>query len=128
MGRQRKQMSSVGRGRVVLRASGDGRFEVWAVEGDLAVGFVEYRVGDGAEGWLTIVDIELEEGSRGWGYGSEAVRMVEEEAVRRGWARRFRAEVEARNGLGVYFWLRLGYRPGEGESGLAGTLVMVRTP
>ena len=50
---------------------------------------------------------------RGWGYGSEAVRLIEGEALKRRWARNFRADVCYRNGLGLYFWLRLGYRPAQ---------------
>ena len=37
--------------------------------------------------------------------------MLEEWAERKGVAKRFRAEVPLVNGLGLYFWLRLGYRP-----------------
>ena len=48
---------------------------------------------------------------RGHGYGSEAIRTLEAEALRRGLASRLRADVHRANGLGFYFWLRLGYRP-----------------
>jgi GNAT superfamily N-acetyltransferase len=72
------------------------------------IGIVEYAVkGD----WLTVAFIALAKGRRGWGYGSEAVRRLEAWVVREGIAQRFRAEVDMRNGLGLYFWLRLGYRP-----------------
>jgi GNAT superfamily N-acetyltransferase len=69
--------------------------------------------------------IALAEAYRGWGYGSETVRLLEEWAIREELAERFRAEVSARNGLGLYFWLRLGYRPAEG--GNPDTFVMFRT-
>ena len=59
--------------------------------------------------WLEFRFLALAKGLRGWGYGSEAVRLIEES----GRARRFAAEVYAGNGLGLYFWLRMGYRPGE---------------
>jgi len=72
------------------------------------VGVVEYELN---RGWLTVRFIALAKAYRGWGYGSEAVRLVEEWAVREGMAERFRAAVALRNGLGLYFWLRLGYRP-----------------
>jgi GNAT superfamily N-acetyltransferase len=75
---------------------------------DEAIGLVEY---DSAGGWLTVRFIALAKTYRGWGYGSEAVRLVEEWALREGVAKRFRVLVDARNGLGLYFWLRLGYRP-----------------
>jgi RimJ/RimL family protein N-acetyltransferase len=72
------------------------------------IGVVEHQhKGD----WLDITFIALAKPYRGWGYGSEAVRVVEEWALREGTAERFRAEVDVRNGLALYFWLRLGYRP-----------------
>jgi hypothetical protein len=38
------------------------------------------------------------------------VLQFEEEAVRRWGVRQFRAYVDARQGLALYLWLRLGYR------------------
>ena len=72
------------------------------------IGLLEYVVIDG---WLVTTFIALAKGHRGWGYGSESVRLLEEWAAREVIATRFRAEVDLRNGLGLYFWLRLGYRP-----------------
>jgi len=122
-------MSVVRGERVVLGASeGDGeRWGIARARDVHEIGFVAFRVGQPEDGWLTIREIELEEGQRGWGYGSEAVRLLEGVAVERAWAERFRAEVDARNGLGLYFWLRLGYRPAAEESGSSDTLAMVRT-
>ncbi|RLC56823.1 MAG: hypothetical protein DRI30_05255 [Chloroflexi bacterium] len=57
--------------------------------------------------WLEFRFLALAKGLRGWGYGSEAVTLIEES----GWAQRFAAEVYAGNGLGLFFWLRMGYRP-----------------
>ena len=98
------------------------------------IGLIDYRAGLPAPGWLTIGFIAVAAAYRGHGYGSEAVRLLEVEARRRGIAGRFRADVSMNNGLGVYFWLRLGYRPARpGELGEAkpslprGTLTMVRT-
>ena len=80
------------------------------------IGVLEYRVGYPAEGWLCVGFVAVEPPLRGLGFGSEAVRLLEEEALRRGLARRFCAEVPLGNGTGLYFWLRLGYRPvGPGE-------------
>ena len=76
--------------------------------GDEAIGLLEYLVSDGR---LAIPFIALAKVYRGWGYGSEAVRLIEGWAARERFATRFRAEVDVRNGLGLYFWLRLGYRP-----------------
>ena len=84
---------------------------VLVVEGtgeDEAIGLLEYIVSDG---WLAVPFIALAKPYRGWAYGSEAVRLLEEWAAREGIATRFLAEVDVRNGLGLYFWLRLGYRP-----------------
>jgi GNAT superfamily N-acetyltransferase len=71
------------------------------------IGLLQYRPGFPGNSWLAIDFLVLAAGRRGWGYGSEAVRQVEESAS----ATRFLAEVDVRNGLGLYFWLRLGYRP-----------------
>ena len=75
------------------------------------IGLLDYRVNSAAAAWLSVGFIAVAAGQRGWGYGSEAVWLMEAEAVRKWEAQRFRANVDARNGLGLYFWLRLGYRP-----------------
>ena len=89
------------------------------------IGLLEYQGSALEASWLTVSFIALGKAYRGWGYGSEAVRLLEEWAVREGVAQRFRAEVDVRNGLGLYFWLRLGYRPAGG--GDHDTFVLVRT-
>ena len=71
------------------------------------IGLLDYQGNSLASDWLSVGFIALTEGERGWGYGSEAVRLLEAEAK----GGRLRANVDARNGLGLYFWLRLGYRP-----------------
>ncbi|HEY5626131.1 MAG TPA: GNAT family N-acetyltransferase [Dehalococcoidia bacterium] len=73
------------------------------------IGLLVFRLP--ADGWLEFRFLALADGHRGWGYGSEAVRLIEES----GRARRFAAEVRAGNGLGLYFWLRMGYRPASRE-------------
>jgi RimJ/RimL family protein N-acetyltransferase len=75
---------------------------------DEPIGLLEYEA---MEGWLTVPFIALAKPYRGLGYGSAAVRLLEGWALREGLAQRFRAEIDVRNGLGLYFWLRLGYRP-----------------
>ena len=93
------------------------------------IGLLDYRPDEPAAGWLSVGSIALAAGQRGWGYGSEAVRLLEAEAK----AERFRANVDARNGLGLYFWLRLGYRlarPGEAPwagGAQGGMMPMMRT-
>ena len=89
---------------------------------DEPIGLAEYETSDG---WLAVPFIALAKPYRGWGYGSEAVRLLEDWALRQGGAKRFRADVDVRNGLGLYFWLRLGYRPA--DSVLGDTFVMIRT-
>lgn len=98
------------------------------------IGLIDFRTGLPAAGWLTIGFIAVAAPYRGHGYGSEAVRLLEDDALRRGTAGRFRADVPMSNGLGVYFWLRLGYRPALPEerlwpaSAAADGLSMVRIP
>lgn len=94
------------------------------------IGFVDYRLDEPATGWLTIRSIALAAGQRGWGYGAEAVRFVEGRTN----AEHFLAGVDPRNGLGLYFWLRQGYRPARpGETfwrapDEGGIISMVRVP
>jgi GNAT superfamily N-acetyltransferase len=71
------------------------------------IGLLVFRLA--ADGWLEFQFLALAQRLRGWGYGSEAVRMIEESGL----AQRFVARVSGGNGLGLYFWLRMGYRPGE---------------
>ena len=86
---------------------------------DEPIGYVDYRLDEPAEGWLTFGMIALAAGQRGWGYGAEAVHLSEE----RTHATRFLADVNPANGLSLYFWLRQGYRPDRVEHG---HVVMVR--
>ncbi len=75
------------------------------------IGLLDYRVGKPMDGWVTVEFLALAAGHRGWGYGTEAVRLLEAETR----AQRYTASVHRRNGLGLYFWLRLGYRPAHAE-------------
>lgn len=59
--------------------------------------------------WLAV-----EAARRAYGYGGAAVAPLERAAKRLG-LRSARVLVPARNGTGLYFWLRLGYRPLGGE-------------
>ncbi len=88
-----------------------GVLAITRCEDGSAIGVVEYRLGVPEDGWLSVETIAVEPGRRGLGLESEAVWLVEGDAVRRGLARRFRAGVRRDDGLGLYFWLRLGYRP-----------------
>jgi GNAT superfamily N-acetyltransferase len=74
------------------------------------------------EAWID--DVTIDAAMRGFGLGGEAVRLFEAWAEKQG-AMRFRAGVHEANGLGVYFLLRLGYRPSEvGQAGR--TFAMMR--
>ena len=88
------------------------------------IGYVEFALGDG---WLDVWWVELAVEHRRRGLGVDAVRLLEVEARRRWGVRGIRAEVPVENGLALYFWLRLGYRPGAGGSRRTGeALVMER--
>ena len=79
------------------------------------VGIVDHRVSEPAEGWATFGAIVMSDGQRGWGYGSEAVDLIEHRLLKREGVRRFRARLDKRIGLALYFWLRRGYRPAPAE-------------
>ncbi len=103
-------------------------------EDDSAIGVVEYRLGVPEGGWLSFDFVAVEPGLRGLGLDSEAVSLVEGDALERGLARRFWAGVDHDDGLGLYFWLRLGYRVARpGESPWPGSpprdiICMIRNP
>ncbi len=97
-----------------------GRFDgggLWVVrrEGEAApIGALDAEEGWPAEGWVTIEWLGLAADDRGRGYGSEAIRRFESRHKRA----RFLAQIDPGNGLALYFWLRLGYRPGAGGGNL----------
>jgi ribosomal protein S18 acetylase RimI-like enzyme len=76
---------------------------------DTPIGVLTYLL-DGRRHTATISWVALAPGARRLGLGQDAVRLFEEAATRRG-VRTFRATVDSSNGLALYFWLRLGYRP-----------------
>ncbi len=75
------------------------------------VGALQHRVGEPQRGWLAFRSVAVQPQLRGLGVDSEAVRLVEDDALERGLAHRFWAAVRHDDGLAFYFWLRLGYRP-----------------
>ena len=103
-------------------------------EGESVYGVLAYRLGYPQEGWLSVETVAVEPGMSGKGYDAEAVRLLEGEALERGLAGRFWAPVRHDEGLGLYFWLRLGYRPAlPGESPWPGgaprdMMAMMRVP
>ncbi len=105
------------------RERNTGLLAIGRADEDEAIGLLEYVVRDA---WLAVPFMALTKVYRGWGYGSEAVRLVEEWAVRKRLTTRFRAKVDLRNGLGLYFWLRLGYRPGPSAGDGRAVMTMVR--
>lgn len=107
-----------------LCGSSGNLFVLARPDADEPIGLVAYEMTDRR---LTIPFIALAKAYRGWGYGSQAVRLLEDWAIREGIAKRFRAEIDVRNGLGLYFWLRLGYRPaGWRAAGRRDSMAMVR--
>ena len=85
----------------------DSLLAITSREGESIYGVLAYRLGYPEEGWLSVEAVAVEPGLSGQGYDAEAVRLLEE----RGLASRFCAPVRHDDGLGLYFWLRLGYRP-----------------
>ncbi len=88
-----------------------GILAITRCEDDSAIGVVEYRLGVPEDGWLSMEFVAVEPRVRGLGLESEAVRLVEGEMAEKGRADRFCARVDKSNGLELYLWLRLGYRP-----------------
>ena len=95
----------------------DSLLAITSRQGDSIYGVLVYRLGYPEEGWLSVEAVAVEPRVSGQGYDGEAVRLLEGEALEQGLASRFWAPVRHDDGLGLYFWLRLGYRPaGPGES------------
>jgi len=92
-------------------AVADGALLVVVAEDEEPMGLIEYRVHEPADGWLSITCIALKDGRRGFGYGSEAVRTLEAWAEKSHKVTSFLSEINPRNGLALYFWMRVGYRP-----------------
>lgn len=108
-----------------------GRFargNLWVIQRDRPVGVLEGVPGCPVNGWVSVGFVALEGGQRGWGYGSEAVREFEARYPHS----RFLAQVAPLNGLALYFWLRMGYRPARAEEvfwrppGESGIIAMIR--
>ena len=62
------------------------------------------------DAWLVWRWLAVEESMRAFGYGGAAIPIVERAAKRAGLTGA-RVLVPASNGVALYFWLRLGYRP-----------------
>ncbi len=90
-------------------AAGDAAYWILRAGGGReAVGAVAARLeADGALRW-TWVGVAAP--VRGWGLGGAAVTALERTAHRLG-ATSARARTPEANGIALYFWLRLGYRP-----------------
>jgi hypothetical protein len=98
-------------------------FEVRRIDGEV-IGTARLRKAARA---VWIEDVEVRPELRGWGYGSEAVEQIE--AVYPGVV--FAARVRPADGLNLYFWLRLGYRPATAEDAVGdprgdGSITMIR--
>jgi hypothetical protein len=106
-----------------VQEEGDGGRVLITDGEDAEIGYIECAVSDG---WLEMGWVELGMEWRRHGLAADAVRLLEDEAVRRWDVRGVRAEVPVGIGLALYFWLRLGYRPEEPVRGERDTMAMVR--
>jgi GNAT superfamily N-acetyltransferase len=112
------------------RYEAGGLLVIARIDDPAPIGLLDQRKGWPVRGWVTVEWLALADGQRGWGYGSEAVRLFEE----RHRDARFLAQVDPRNGLGLYFWLRMGYRPARADEVFwrapdeGGIIAMVRLP
>ncbi len=112
----------------------DSLLAITSCEGGSIYGVLAYRLGYPERGWLSVEAVAVEPRLSGQGYDAEAVRLLEAEVLELGLARRFCAPVRHDDGLGLYFWLRLGYRSAAaGENPWPGgaprdIMAMVRTP
>ena len=112
----------------------DNLLTITSREGGSIYGVLAYRLGHPERGWLSVEAVAVEPGLSGCGYDTEAVRLLEGEALERGLASRFCVPVRHGDGLGLYFWLRSGYRPAAaGENPRPGgaprdMMAMVRFP
>jgi hypothetical protein len=110
--------------RVGLRLPDDAGGRVLITDADgQEIGHIEAAV-DGRR--LDVRWVEVEVGRRRWGLGMDAVRLLEEEVSRRWKVGEVRAVVPVEVGLGLYFWLRLGYRPEEPVRCEGDAMAMVR--
>jgi ribosomal protein S18 acetylase RimI-like enzyme len=91
--------------------TGGERFAILPAAGtDEPIGVITCDDDAPTDGWRTVRDIALAPGHRGWGYGSEAVRLFEASG-RKNRAEWLLAEIDPNIGLALFFWLRLGFRP-----------------
>jgi GNAT superfamily N-acetyltransferase len=112
------------------RYEAGGLLVIARIDDPAPIGLLDHRAGWPVRGWVTVEWLALAARQRGWGYGSEAMRQFEE----RHRGSRFLAQVDPRNGLGLYFWLRMGYRPARVDEVFwrapdeGGIIAMIRLP
>jgi GNAT superfamily N-acetyltransferase len=121
--------------RAALQTDGPGFFadgpEVGALafhrrEGGDLVGLTYCAWGQ-EQNLVHILSVMIAPELRGWGFGSEAVELAEGQYP----SSSFVARVDPKDGLNLYFWLRLGYRPAGRESPVCtpsadGMITMIR--
>ena len=84
------------------------RLAIVRLQDQALIGGLAFRI---LSGRLIVDSIVISRDSRAWGYGSEAVQLLEGEVVRMNLAKQFMSDVTRQHGRCLYFWLRLGYRP-----------------
>lgn len=79
--------------------------------GEAPIGIVVVLMGTPVAGAAAVAFIAIDPAQRFRGLGGEAALALERRLGERGGVGRVLAAVPEQRGLGVYFWLRLGYRP-----------------
>jgi hypothetical protein len=90
------------------RLAAGGLLVITRKPGAHPIGLLQHRDFNNAS---EITFLAMAAGQRGWGYGSEAVRLFEENHQ----AKRYLVCIGERNGLAVYFWRLLGFRPAHAD-------------
>ena len=80
---------------------------------DPIVGAVSLRKKNRQLQWMWLA---VDQSVRGWGYGASAVDTIERQAIKKNNLTDACVLVPINNGIALYFWLRLGYRPLNGST------------
>jgi GNAT superfamily N-acetyltransferase len=112
----------------VVKGAGEekGSACVWRAGAGAPIGHLRWRLGWPEPGLAMVEEVEIAPQEQGLGYGSEAVLQLEGLLKERG-VKGLAAALDLADGLGLFFWLRLGYRPmAAGQRPADGRFWMVR--